>query len=255
MKLNKKLSILISITGILLPTTINSMTCILIYYHNNSLIIGSDCLASTPTGHFDGDGNRIYNKTSTCKILKVNDIYLTGSGKQMDLIIGSIQNYFQKNIDHPDLLSYLFENLKPTLEKRLDDLKKIDPTHYNETYEGFMFNRIAVIQFNNDLPDINIVAFSAKTEERNQISIDIFYQDPPPLSSRNDLMIPFGRYETIRNMYLNPIYWEDKSAVDGIENLLEIQAKATPDEVGGPMSIVTLTKEGYHWNRKGNCSF
>lgn len=246
---------LIIVVLLFYPNTVKSMTCVLIYFHNDSLTIGSDCMVSTPTSQFDEDGNRIINYSSACKIRKVNDTFLTGSGKRMNMIIEFIQNYYKSKITKPDLLSHLLENLKHPLEERLNYLKKVDPTHYKEAYDGFMFNRVAIIQFKNELPDVKIVAFSAKTNEYGQIAVDIFYQDSIPLAHGEKLMIPFGRFEAIRDIYINSHYWEGISAVDGIENLLKIQARATPQKVGGPMSIITLTKDSYQWNKKGSCNF
>lgn len=250
----KLLSIFIILLILHFPETAKS-TCILIYYHGDSLTIGADCLVSKPTGQFDENGVRLVKKTTDCKIRKINNTFITGSGKQMDIIIESIQDYYLRRIENIDLLPYLIETLKKSIEENLNYLKKFDSTYYKQLYDGFMFARVAVIQFVNEIPDIKILAFSVETNENGQLTVNIFYQNQIPLNRGEKIMIPMGKFEAIRGLYVNPVFWKDKSAEEGIENLLQIQARAIPDEVGEPMSIFTLTRGSYEWYKKGSCDF
>lgn len=45
----------------------------------------------------------------------------------------------------------------------------------------------------------------------------------------------------------SPTFWAAHSRASGIEELIQTEARAHPDEVGGSVSILALDKNGPHW--------
>ena len=69
-----------------------------------------------------------------------------------------------------------------------------------------------------------------------------------------NVLTKLGTFDALTEVLnAHPVFSERASVPEALEYLISIQEQATPQIVGGPVSIVKIDREGVHWLQTGAC--
>jgi hypothetical protein len=143
----------------------------------------------------------------------------------------------------------------PPLTEILNDVKLQNPgtwatLRYDENTAPL---EIVVANIENGTPYVYARDFIVNANAiTGDVSLKIMRYDNPGPGRR--LAFALGKHDAIQSFITDRVDWILDNAPDSIRGLIETQGAATPTDVGGPVSIVLLDRNGVTWLSRGTCA-
>ncbi len=239
----------------LLPIYLKAQTCILILSYNDTIIIGADSKAGVRTFATGFKVKTSLTNREDCKIFQEKGVFYVASGRWAVNILKFGKESILKQTEFKDTLQFLKKEAITELERDLENKRLSDNESFLEEYRRKIFAHSAFVWFYKGIPKCYGFTFKIISDSTEKVKIkieDTIFKLHQP---KNQLFIvPLGTISAISNMYLTERFWINNQPLEyGMNKLLTIQAKATPNTVGAPFSIVRITKKGVKWHTKGKC--
>jgi hypothetical protein len=228
-----------------LCSTACANTLVIVLRTEEASIIAADSKVGTLEG---GDNGTV------CKIGTTGDFIWTTSGIDdpsgydvRKIIVTAIE----KGGSFDDIISRFELDIVSQLKQLLVEMKKTDPIKYGEAVEhGHVATPILIQKTNVRTRDITV----PNKDDPNDIEV-ARYDCPGNGCRTGSSRLMTGVYDAASaEIALHPNIWEEKGTIGTINYLMDVQSRATPTIVGGPVSILRMDKSGtLSWLQKGIC--
>ena len=162
-----------------------------------------------------------------------------------------VEEPFREGNSLTDKINKLDRLVQSPLSKALEYLRHDNPKFFKDTFDRG--ERVALeVVFAGVVDGIPIISLRNFTIERfHPISVSPTRRRNCPGNCPTETQIYYVGWKDAMVNYatMNPGVW-DVGAVPAINKLLQIQANSTPNEVGGPIDILYLTKDKAQWIQK-----
>ncbi len=240
---------------LLLPMSLKSQTFILLVISKDTVIIGADSRAgviTSRTGQTSLHDTAYYRED--CKIFHEKNVWYVATGNLNRTIFKYAKTSIERQQEFGDSIEFLQAEATKEMEAQFEKIRIHDNNNYKKYYAKGVIGQLGFIWFNGKIAKAAGVQFKVISNSSEKVRIECKYF---PFKFPHDSLIhtlPFGIFDSAKKIYDNNQFWHAKKLTDAVEQLLLIQSKATPDDVGPPFSIVKLAAGNYvKWYRKGKC--
>ncbi|HUK08524.1 MAG TPA: hypothetical protein VLX09_11700 [Stellaceae bacterium] len=218
----------------------------------------------TPTTIFMGADSKAVRDDGTvvtvCKIGAANDTYWAMSGiLEWPASNFSADKVALDNMSTPLTLKSRLERfesaVKPELLTVLNAVRSERPLDFRNAYQNDPALEVAFADFEDGIPRAYVRYFVTRVDlTRDSVYLDPTRIDFPNREVSRSGFAALGRHEAIDALRAaNPSFLEAPDVLGTIRRLIEIEIAAVPTEVGPPIALVEIDKEGAHWKSKGAC--
>jgi hypothetical protein len=229
-------------------------TTIILIRTQNEIVVGAD---SKGTNEYDKQKNKLF-----CKINQVGDLMFAASGFVEDKDTGfSVNKIVAEAANKGGTINEIATRIDTALVQPLNDailhFKKISPDVYKKqikNHNGVTFQLI-LFRFEKEIPVVYKKNFGEPNLVSNTIpAIGEVIRCPGKDCQGNRTLMALGSNAVIKD-YLKQTPLSSTIEIGSlIQNLIMLQIKKTPHEVGLPIDIVRYDKTGIHWiQRKVEC--
>lgn len=218
--------------------------------------------ARSPTFIFIGADSKAIrggNKADTvslCKIEQLGKFYYAGAGLSDNPFVSYklskiVEEAFREGKTLTDKINRFERLVQTPLSKALEYVRRDNPRFFKDTFERG--DRVALeVVFAGVVDGVPALTLRGFTIERfHPISASPTHRRNCPGDCPTGTHIYYMGWNKAMVNYaaMNPRVW-DVGAVPAINKLLQIQANSTPNEVGGPIDILYITKDSAQWIQK-----
>jgi len=206
----------------------------------------------------DSLSTRSENSSFTnCKIHHTAQFYWADAGLDSDTTTGySVERLFQQGIaeDAPRTLDRVGSLVIPALEKELPILKKQRPDFYEGVMKGgAILDLTAVRLSDNGIEAYEKAFYFVRTQELGRKHIT---GDRPTTCSlapgQQACMLVTNQPQIVAYVGSHPDIWNG-DIIGAIDRLMQVAQHANPQNIGPPISILAITRQGPRWLRQNNC--
>ncbi len=222
-------------------------TTLVVVRSDNYILIGADSLVSqvNPDAQLP--------TMSGCKILKAGRFFVAVAGMfgqggpagfNAYAMLQEIAQHEKTAVATADRFDTV---AKRPYEKLLLRFYKKNPKVFEKVCNNQACMQLLVADYNDGNPMYAVRLFRVVLKhDVPTVAIDPNHDCPGtcPLPTSNMVI---GDNITSKPFAASPIFWAEHSPASFIEGLIQIEARAHPTEVGGPVSILALDKNGAHW--------
>lgn len=141
-------------------------------------------------------------------------------------------------------------NIGDMLAGLLDSAKSVDPVGYENYLKGIVKITILFFWFENDSAKVRVVNFGIVEEPFSNVAVGVRGGTRAFATE----YIPYGEKEEMMRLLQANSSLERGQPVTVIKRLINEAAKFHPHNVGPPIDILYITKNGSHWiQKKNNC--
>ncbi|MBI1766165.1 MAG: hypothetical protein HYR56_32580 [Acidobacteria bacterium] len=219
-------------------------TCIVAKRTSTEVVIAADSAASvtTITPNADGSVTKTRSNKTACKIRTAKGAFIAIAGFWGGSETGDLYAVAIKAANDGRTLkekaTIFASRLREPLKKDLEKIRTTDIQYYTEKYVGHAVQSIFV-GIENGVPTIVYQGFKTINLPTQPVRIK------PIQVITNGLII--GHQEAVSRYLDDTMFWGKWGLVSGCRKLIEIQSTATPDDVGGEIRILRITKTGNQW--------
>jgi len=207
------------------------------------IVIGADSKANIGSG-----------SVLVCKIVQAGSVFIVASGNVENRVIGFYALVIAQQACGTDgtILQKADRVQRALLDpfiKVLDRARQRSPQDYERAREEGV-NRLGVTlcTIENDVPTLVAIDFETDSHADEPPVVhatrNVCPGDCPPIET----LVDIGSQEASKGFLArNPAFWDTHDSVTGIRKLIEVEIEANPAEVGGPIDILRITKDGAYW--------
>jgi len=230
---------------------LNAQTCIVIRRTPNAIFIGADSKTVTFTDLRGG----IYSVGSKCKIKQEGKTFFAISGNvkfDVDVIAEESSKKGTLLREKSDIFGAL---VRDGLVKMLEDILTTSPNFYQEWFSGKPAIQVAFCGIESGVPGYSVRDYVVTNRINQPVRISVNRTEIPGARPASDNATSImGAGIAIKNLHLTEAFWQDKTPVNGIKMLINIERRDNGFLVGGPIDILRLTEEGAEWiQKKSEC--
>jgi len=257
-KLGKILNMKVIIAVVLNLWTLSifGQTTVIVFYDYGTIYIGAD--SKVPTTLYGKENGKWIKKDSsynTCKIVDINGIGISGSGKRLDDLIqiaktvrylGSFENFFK---------SFSSRAIK-YLEDTIGKIKRYEPLRFKDSYLNSDYDYVTEMvfcMFENTIPKIIRVRFDLQKNTKDKIKIDTLVRRPILRSAKdgNNFIIGISDCVQIKPEAIDS--YDENFMKNEINRLINSAIKCQNKKVGPPISILKMSAAGNKFIQGGLC--
>lgn len=136
--------------------------------------------------------------------------------------------------------------------KKFEEVLEIEYLQFFKMVNGKDITKIQVIVFGVDRGEMTIYQRQFKIRRRSNGShwVSITRKQCPPRCPTAALYFSIGKHEHADKIAFGSGFWSESIIPQQISGLIQLEMKANPLEVGGPIDILQLTKDGAEWIQK-----
>jgi hypothetical protein len=213
------------------------------------MIFAADSKVVTP---LNGPG---YN---VCKINVSNNVYWASAGLHSDPsvrldITAIVNDSMNTTYDLGTRISHFEAAIIPILNDSLNGLLIDHPSLFHKQYDRGDEDVVDIVfgSFENGAPKMYVLSFKP-IYDRASKTINIIQTVESPVPGFYAFL---GRHEAIEAMISNDPTLREKLAIPRtVRGLIEAEIAGAGEDVGPPISLVIISKEGPHWISKGLCT-
>ena len=226
-----------------------AQTCIIIVKSPQGICVGTDTRNKTP---YDG----IERSDTVCKIRKFNNFYISVSGINAgpvyEAALSSIQT--QKTLED---IGKDFVTREHILRQQYLDSLRSDKINFAKSFIGLQKLEIAIYGYENGIPKILPIVFNLDSKIDEPIHLTDSVYTIYLQRSKETNVLAMGHCDDVRNILFDPEFWAHQKAEIGVEQLINIECRLKPQEVGKPIDVLLIFNEKeYKWAKgPARCSF
>lgn len=211
------------------------------------ILIGADSLVSTVN---PGTGRGGF---AACKIVQAGRFFVivanffSEGGPQGFNAYAVVQDIAQKEVTAVGIADRFEENTLMPYLKFLANFQRTNPTVFNRYCNNKECMQLLVADFNGGNPTYALRRFQVVLKHKVPTVKMLPNRDCPGACPIHTSNIVIGDNIEANPLAQSPIFWAQHSLASGVEDLIQTEARAHPDQVGGKVSILALDKDGPHW--------
>jgi hypothetical protein len=224
-------------------------TCIIIVRSSQGICVGTDTRIKNT---YEG----IERSDTVCKIRKSNNIYVSVSGLNTapvyETALSCIKS--QKSLEE---IGKDFVTREHTLRQQYLDSLRGDKINFAKSFNKLQKLEVAFYGFENGISKILPIVFILDSHAEEPIHLtDSVYTNYLQRSKETNV-IAMGHCDDVRNILFDPEFWAHQKAEDGVEQLINIECRLKPQEVGKPIDVLLIYNEKeFKWVKgSARCSF
>jgi hypothetical protein len=147
--------------------------------------------------------------------------------------------------------------IMPRLTEILNAAKAGNPPDwFRRNYEKQAALEIVFAGFQHGIPHLYLRNFVAQSDPiSGKVSVEIRRSDYPNAAFPESTVVLLGRHEAADSeLSRNQTIWRHYGLPGGVRHLIAIEIAAVPDEVGPPIAMIEIDKDGSHWISEGRCA-
>jgi hypothetical protein len=226
-----------------------AQTCIIIVRSSQGICVGTDTRTKTI---YEG----IERTDTVCKIRKFNNIYVSVSGFNTEPVYETALSCAktQKSLEE---IGKDFVSREHTLRQQYLDSLRSDKINFVKIFNKLQKLEIAFYGVENGIPKILPVIFNLDSQSDEPIHLTDSVYTSYLQRSKETNVIAMGHCDDVRNILFDPEFWAHQKAEDGVEQLINIECRLKPQEVGKPIDVLLIYNEKeYKWVKgPARCSF
>jgi hypothetical protein len=226
-------------------------TTIVVLKKENEIVLGADSKVTS----YSTDGSPIERPTR-CKIKQARNIFYGIAGmSNYSTLDYSVDDNATDSILRTDTIADALKLFKETTRAELravvDHMRANNPEGYGR---GMVGNQAGIIMagFENGNPTVASLSIYAKKyrDSFRMYCVNEFVYD---IDQPQRIATSIGAGNAIATYAKSHRgFWQD-DPIEAARLMLQLQADATPQHVGGPFSIVRITESGAEWIERGCC--
>lgn len=255
---------LISLSGLVVI-----QTCIIVRKTSEEIYVGADSKRTFTTFATEGNDSKETSQ-SVCKISYVGDTFFAISGFGGLTIEGLIDNSVPLPIlaqhGQDSLRQIVIESLKSggTLIQKaknfkensrepfieiLEIIKQKNPAYYERRFVNTEACSVVFFGMEKNITTLAVVSIEAVNSISEPASIRYKLVNSNLYSVDTNITISLGEHKAITALKSDENFWKI-GVVKAINELIKLQAEATPEKVGLPVDIIKIDKNGRKWIQK-----
>ncbi|WP_088341710.1 Ntn hydrolase family protein [Robiginitalea sediminis] len=225
-----------------------SQTCIVAVKTPRRIVVGADSRVlidiEDPVTH-----KLTTVKDSTCKIIQVSNYNLAFAGNYSDSAKDISRSILAEgNYSFDSAISVISESFVQQVERKLLRVKRNHEKLYND---------IGRRNIKNDGSFASIIIFGVESDSLylgvSRFNLDLSNSIKLTFKTYTGTIITAGHVEEINMLLEQQSTWQN-GVESGIANLIEIASNEHPNEVGGPIDILSVSRDSTIWiKRKDAC--
>ncbi len=240
-------AIIVLLLGVVIFSKAQANTLIIVLRNENLAFVAADSQVADDDGLPNG---------SACKINITNNhvwafagIFQEGGGPFNARISGETAIGAGGTLQE---ISSRFENtVTGDLKGFLSRFKTNKPEQYARAFK----NHRVLVSVLFERNDFVTTEFNLPNSDLPQNIEIIRHACPGDCPINGPVMLAFGDHDAVEpELDRSPNFWDSKGVIAGVNYLMEIQHRATPNSVGPPVSIIGMDHTGaLQWVQKGKC--
>lgn len=207
------------------------------------IVIGADSKANIGSGSF-----------FACKIVQAGSVFIVASGIAENRVIGfNALDIAQQACGTDGTISQKADRVQKALLDPFINVLDRQRQRFRQDYERARkegANRLSVTlcTIENNIPTLVDIEFETDSLAHESLVVrstrKVCPGDCPPIET----LVDIGSQEASKAFLArNPAFWDTYDSITGIQKLIEVEIKANPAEVGAPIDILRITKDGADW--------
>jgi hypothetical protein len=235
-------------------------TTVLMYRNSTRIVVGADTLS-----RHENPSTGAETSSSYCKIRKTGTIYVSMAGYTSARSGFDAYSLASKAINHSNGVVESAKQFAKLSIGLFTDAVSYQRRHHPDSYKrntkrgGSEALSVIFMGFENFVPSFATVVFtiSETSPETMSVKASLDFCPGHACPPRAGLVFrAMGVHEAIeRNAQDRPSFPTDlqNDPASTIRRLIELETREAPDEVGLPIDILTISKDGATWNARGVC--
>lgn len=230
-------------------------TCIAVLRTEKYIVVAADSKSTNIIGGVHPE--------ASCKIEKVGDKYFSIAGLVLvEEVHYNAMEMASKSAGSAINLEAATESVEkavqPFLIRIMEQMRKQFPDYFKKHSENKPIFSIIFYGIESGIPKYYSRQFIVKTNVDNSLKVEVVRQN---YNSQGDTDLMYasigednGQGKYFDSLELTPDILSLSNLVNLARNLVEVEIKASPETVGGPIDILQLDEKGEHWvQRKKEC--
>ena len=192
-----------------------------------------------------------------CKIQQVGTAFHAAANVTEDPetnfnVLAIVKDVFQMKASILEKADRFTSLVVPPLTRFLENIKRNHPETYHQEFQGKHTLDVVFFGMESDVPVVHLRSFVASDIGPFAVSVAIMKKNCPG-DCETDLYFSLGHHDAIDTFLKeNPFFWQRTTIIEGIRFLVTIEATMNPDDVGLPIDLIHLSKDGVEWIQKKN---
>jgi hypothetical protein len=210
------------------------------------IVIGADSKANIGSGSF-----------FACKIVQAGSVFIVASGIAENRVIGfNALAIAQQACGTDGTISQKADRVQKALLdpfiKVLDRARQLFQQDYErKREEGANRLSVTLCTIENNIPTLVVIDFEVDTPANERPVVRPTRKVCPGECPPIETLVDIGSQQASKAFLAqNPAFWDTYDSVTGIRKLIEVEIEANPAEVGSPIDILRITKDGAYWVQK-----